>query len=112
MDSLINVEIKLILETDYNINLSSKEIEELTLSKLTVLADGIVNQDKKENTATRKADKLMAYLAKTYLAVTRPTKNITKLNDINEGMPLFIVHDLFGKLPYYSAMKWCFLSHL
>lgn len=111
MDSLISVEIKVILDTDYNINLSSKEIKELTLSKLKILADGPVSRDNEENTDSRKADKLMAHLVKTYLAASRPTNYITKLNDINKGFPLFIVHDLLGKLSYLFGYKMVFFLY-
>ena len=104
MDSLINIEIKVILETDFNINLSSKEIEKLTLNKLQLMADGNVSNNNQEETEQKKVDKITAHMMKEYLEIPIPTKIITKLNDIVSGVPLFIVHHLYGTTNFIKQL--------
>ncbi|KFD52748.1 hypothetical protein M513_06404 [Trichuris suis] len=100
LDSLMGVEIKQTLERDYDIVLSMKEIRGLTLNNLVE----IVSNPKGKETVTELA-KSMEEDLKTIMAMfrlyfeaddLRPDLPVVKLNAIEEGPPVFLVHPVEG----------------
>ena len=83
------------LETGYNIVLNPKQIRELTICKLLTLAKGEYDTDE-----TTYVELLVA--AQDINAL--PMKTVRKINDIDEGTPMFDVHHIFGKSFWVSKI--------
>ena len=90
LDSILGVEIKLTLENNYNIHLNSKEIRELSIRKLKVLA-----KNKDGEIFDKDLDLLNVNILWKDL-ILLPSEVLTKANDVQEGTPLFFVHHMFG----------------
>ena len=94
LDSLLAVEVKLTLESEYNIVLNLKDIRELTLKKLKSLVQGgEVVADSLE--AEPELDISMFFDTESS-EMLLPQSVVKKLNNIEEGIPLFIIHDVWG----------------
>ena len=100
LDSLLAVEVKVTLENQFNIVLAAKDIREMTLRKLKALAKG-ENNDKEEDNVEDDDEGEINIAELLNLDVDSielmPKQIIKKLNDVEEGIPLFAIHDIFGE---------------
>lgn len=94
LDSLLAVEVKIKLENEYNIVLGPKEIRELNMKKLKALAEGETLQDDKDEEDVTLATLLNIDVDSFELT---PTDIVKKLNAIEDGEPVFVIHDVFGR---------------
>ena len=99
LDSLLAVEVKVTLENQFNIVLAPKEIREMTLKKLKSLAKGEKNQSEEAEDEDEEGEINIAALLNLDVdnIELMPKEIIKKLNDVEEGIPLFAIHDVFGK---------------
>ena len=96
LDSLLAVEVKITLENEYNIVLNPKEIRDLTLKKLKDIAEG--KEEKTGEEQDEQTQLAAMFLTPEPNTQLLPTEIIRKMNDIETGTPMFIVHHAFGKL--------------
>ena len=105
LDSLLGVEVKLTLEKKYDIVLSPNEIRELTVNKLKAFSE---DQGQRQNDESLKGytvdGREFILLRKEFKILA--TEIIAKLNSVEEGSPLFIVHHIFGMYNYAIAQKY------
>lgn len=86
LDSLLGVEVKLTLEKKYDIVLGPKEIRALTVKKLKAFS---------EDQRQRQDDESMKeYVIPLFDLLS--TEIIVKINSVDKGSPLFIIHHVFG----------------
>ena len=104
LDSLLGVEVKLTLEKRYDIVLSPKEIRELTVNKLKAFSE---DQGQRQNDESQKGytvdGREFLLLRKEFQMLA--SEIIAKVNSVEEGSPLFIVHHMFGMYNYAIAQK-------
>ena len=86
LDSLMGVEVKQTLERDYDIVMPMKDIRALTINKLKEIAGGAVGQSAESTAAPLRFD----------LAQLMPTSDIIKMNTIEGGNSLFVIHPIEG----------------
>lgn len=92
----MSVEVKQALERGFDISLATKEIRQLTLSKLNAIATGQGSEQKDETTSmTEQTTTGMADLKDDDILAT---KVIVQLNDSTKAVePIYIVHPIEGK---------------
>ena len=86
----------LLLENDYDITLSPKELREVTINGLKTIGTEKKAKNSNENGSGIVYEDLIAslvILGKDLLA----SEKLVKMNDVEDGTPLFIIHDIFGK---------------
>src|SRR5699024_10112140 len=88
MDSLMGVEVKQTLERDYEVVLSMQELRSLTVGNLIEIggADG----------PKISSEQSPAKLELSIPNIALPTEKITKLNDVQEGRPVFFLPPIEG----------------
>lgn len=92
LDSLMGVEIKQMLERDYDMNLSTREIRQLTIAKIQEIS-GCTQLSPQTPQQTAASQLITRYNLNNII----PVDNITLLNANKSGQPIFIVHPLEGK---------------
>ncbi|XP_005094185.1 fatty acid synthase [Aplysia californica] len=108
LDSLMGVEIKQLLERDFEVSLSSREIRLLNIKKLQEMnvsdedgADGSDTQPKEGNTvlpSAAKPQESTVALRFNYKEMV-PKDAVKKINSVKNGVkPLFIVHPIEGSV--------------
>ena len=88
LDSLMGLEIRLVLDKKYGIVLSPQEIRDLTFRKL---QHSILSKKRKEDEKEE-----TYFLLPEMLSTLFPKALVEKMNDVEEGPPLFMIHHLFG----------------
>uniref|UniRef100_A0A5S6QNC3 Fatty acid synthase n=1 Tax=Trichuris muris TaxID=70415 RepID=A0A5S6QNC3_TRIMR len=100
LDSLMGVEIKQTLERDYDIALSMKEIRGLTLNKLAEIVSNPKDKETIRDLAKSVEEDLKTIMEmfRLYFQADdlRPELPVVKLNTIEEGTPVFLVHPIEG----------------
>lgn len=91
LDSLMGVEIKQMLERDYDMNLSTREIRQLTIAKIQEIS-GCTQLSPQTPQQTAASQLITRYNLNNII----PVDNITLLNANKSGQPIFIVHPLEG----------------
>ena len=94
LDSLMGVEIKQMLERDYDMNLSTREIRQLTIAKIQEISG--CTQSAAQTHQTAASQLITRYNLNSII----PQHNITPLNSAKTGQPIFIVHPLEGQLKF------------
>ena len=100
LDSLLTVELVLLLENDYHVVLSPKELREITINKLKRMEAESANRCDKKDGGEKSEEQSVGSTALVKDGDFLPMDVVLKMNNIEEGIPLFIVHDLFGKNAY------------
>lgn len=88
----MGVEIKQMLERDYDMNLSTREIRQLTIAKIQEIS-GCTQLSPQTPQQTAASQLITRYNLNNII----PVDNITLLNANKSGQPIFIVHPLEGK---------------
>lgn len=88
----MGVEIKQMLERDYDMNLSTREIRQLTIAKIQEIS-GCTQPSPQTPQQTAASQLITRYNLNNII----PVDNITLLNANKSGQPIFIVHPLEGK---------------
>ena len=95
LDSMMSVEVKQALERGFDISLATKEIRQLTLTKLTAIASGSGEQKSDSGSSGQSETLVVTDLKDEDLLAT---KLIIQLNDSNTATdPVYIVHPIEGK---------------
>ena len=101
LDSLLTVELVLLLENDYHIVVSPKELREITINNLKKMEAenrdkiGDKNGDKNGGKGSDEQSASVTGLLKDGSLLA--TEMVVKMNNVDGGVPLFIVHDMFGE---------------
>ena len=98
LDSLLAVEVKVTLENQFNIVLAAKDIREMTMRKLKALAKGENDDDGDDDDDEDEGEINIAELLNLDMDSIElmPKETIKKLNNLEEGIPVFAIHDIFG----------------
>ncbi|KRX40198.1 Fatty acid synthase [Trichinella murrelli] len=98
LDSLMGVEIKQTLERDYDVVLSMKDIRTLTLNKLVEITSNATSPGKERSVSVEMSaeQNLMMFRLNIDLNSLRPEKTVIKINSVEEGRPVFLVHPIEG----------------
>uniref|UniRef100_H2MEE3 Fatty acid synthase n=1 Tax=Oryzias latipes TaxID=8090 RepID=H2MEE3_ORYLA len=100
LDSLMGVEVRQTLERNYNIQMSMREIRQLTINKLRELASGKPDGSKDGPAATKKDGASSAEkLDVNQLLVDPDGPTLVPLNQVqSQERPLFLVHPIEGSI--------------
>ncbi|XP_075724817.1 fatty acid synthase-like isoform X2 [Rhipicephalus microplus] len=112
IDSLMSVELRQLLERDYDLTLSMQEIRQLTVSRLRDISEG-----RTEGFATPPGDvtdpgrdkgsAVSVVVLQKLGAIVIPDRVIVELNGIEGPTPLFIVHPIEGHVGSLSELAAC-----
>lgn len=103
----MSVEVKQALERGFDISLATKEIRQLTISKLNAIASGQRKEEKSESSS--EAVDTTAVVADLKDEDMVATKVIIPLNDSSKSaVPLYIVHPIEGSHTVLTV--WCSYS--
>lgn len=107
MDSMMSVEVKQALERGFDISLATKEIRQLTISKLNAIASGQRKEEKSESSSETVDTTAVAADLKDEDMMA--TKVIISMNDSSKSaVPLYIVHPIEGN--HTALSVFCLLS--
>ena len=87
MDSLMGVEIKQLIERDYDLDLSTEEVRALSISRLQEISQNGVSDLQSKNGGNSQMNKLIIEI---------PVECITYLNDVREGRPVLLFPPVEG----------------
>ena len=88
------------LESDYSIFVQHKEVRDLTMKKLKGFEGEMTEKQRYQNGGAMENETLLSEtqrVALKELEVVGVTQLFLKLNDVEEGIPLFVLHGLYGK---------------
>lgn len=103
LDSLLTVEMKLLLESDYGIILNAKEIRETTIKKLKSMEAGkdfVCRAEEKRLGFDEDFKEIGSLLLSRNKMLQKRSMN--KLNRVEKGVPMFILPGAFGNNHYIS----------
>lgn len=101
LDSLMGVEIRQILERDYDVVMSMRDIRQLTISKLQEVTTNNSKGPNESNSATTKRDAVypLANSDPTQMLVSPDGPTVVPLNSVqSQKRPLFLVHPIEGSV--------------
>ena len=98
MDSLMSVEVKQLLERDYELVLSMQDIRRLNIARIAAIGQ---KSHSKSQTETQNIDK---NVLKNNFVFDIPIDSVVRLNDMNDGKPVLLLPPLEGSFRLLSDL--------
>ncbi|XP_016070948.1 PREDICTED: fatty acid synthase [Miniopterus natalensis] len=105
LDSLMGVEVRQMLEREYDLVLSMRDIQKFTLRKLQELSQASSGNELVASTPKEDSSQQQALLNLSALLVNPEGPTLTRLNSVqNSERPLFLVHPIEGSTAVFHSL--------